>query len=212
MELANKNKYGNKVAALSPAGYYKRLYAFKDRNGIDFKLEAHRFRNTLATNMARAGHGEKAIARLLSNTTQSVSRYYVLELSKAEILSSIPNPELNVIEDAKGILAFNTVPEAIALDRQDIDYKASVPGGICKDGVHAMKHCKFYNRLFGSGGCLGCPRLAVTGENRAFYVDLKGRVTLEMDGTSGTPFVTATRNKMTLVDAALEVIDDFEGE
>lgn len=201
-----RNSLGYNIVPLLKSTYYSRLYDFKKRNRIAFKLEAHKFRHTIATAVIHSGKGIESAATILGNKPKTVARYYEADISKEETLRLGTSVALDVRKDAEKLInnrapeVFDSIPEG--------SFSATVPGGICKSGPEAMRGCKYYNRLFGSGGCLGCSQLAVTEENTFYYKDLKLRVAEEFEQTRGTPFASSTKAKLNLVTKTLKNIEN----
>lgn len=191
---------------ITKSNFYSKLYAFKERNEIDFQLESHRFRNTIATKTIRTGGDVNIVSKILGNTPATVARHYESELSKKEILEKGSLFVVDAENNAKKLLKeMNSAPTVCSSSQS---CKAAVPGGFCKDGIEAMLKCKYYNRLFSKGGCLGCSQLAVTIENKAFYMTLKENIIEELEWTSGTPAAKASMLKFKLVEKTLSRIEN----
>ena len=206
--LRDRNGY---MSGLPSRTYFsKRIKEFGTRNAIDFKLEVHRFRHTLATKIIRDGHGHDVAARILGNKSHTVEKYYESDISKTDTLKLKISPMINAKEDAKELMGFDNTPEYI--EENDSAYIASVPGGKCKDGLYAVKNCKYYNRLFGNGGCLGCSQLGVSGEHLPYYSNLYDDITAELEEMEGTPFEVPIISKLALVGSTLSKIKQKEGK
>lgn len=200
------NNYGYLSGKVKKSNFYSKLYSFKIRNKINFKLESHRFRNTMATKIIRETGDVNQASVVLGNTPVTVSRHYESELSKSEIINRNESYIADAEDNAKKILELNTAPEVVC--GTDYSCEAAVPGGFCKDGIEAMLKCKTYNRLFGKGGCLGCSQLAVTNENKKYYEDLKENVIAELEKNTGTPSAKSSMNKLKLVKKTLDNIEN----
>ncbi len=209
VEIQTRNHLGYNITPLGKSSYYSKLYAFKKRNRINFKLEAHKFRHTIASAAIRSGKGIESAATILGNKPKTVARYYEADISKEETLALGENAALDVRAEAERLIN-NKAPEVLS-DTLEGDFAAVVPGGVCMSGSEAMMKCKYYNRLFGSGGCLGCSQLATTKGNKFYYEDLKIRIEQEFEETRGTPFVSSTEAKLKLVSKTLQNIDDAGG-
>lgn len=201
----NFNTHGYLSGRMTTSNFYNRLYSFKIRNRINFELESHRFRNTIATRIIRDTGDINAASKVLGNTPATVARHYESELSKNEIVEKGDLFIIDAEDNAKKILEMNNVPEVCG---SDYSCEAAVPGGFCKEGLEAMLNCKFYNRLFGKGGCLGCSQLAVTEENKRYYEDLKENVVVELERNTGTPSAKASMAKFRLVKTTLKNIEN----
>ncbi|RXJ78057.1 hypothetical protein CRV03_03550 [Arcobacter sp. F155] len=200
LECERRNVNGFIVTALRQSNFNRLLNIFKEKYGIKFRIVVHEFRHTLASKGLRKGMNEAEIARLLGNEKSTVTRYYEADLTKEETLALDGLPMLNVIEDAKKLAEMNSIPEVLTCDTE---YTVVVPGGLCKKGEEAKKNCRFYNRLFGSGGCLGCAQLAVVTKHEDYYSNLKEKVSEEYKTYIGTPFEKSSRSKLELIENTL---------
>ncbi|WP_418187224.1 tyrosine-type recombinase/integrase [Aliarcobacter lanthieri] len=202
----NFNIYGFLSGKMTKSNFYSKLYSFKIRNRINFEFESHRFRNTIATKIIRTNGDINVASKVLGNTPATVARHYESELSKKEIIDEGSLFALNAENNAKKILEeMNNVPEVCS---DGFSCNVAVPGGFCKKGLEAMMSCKFYNRLFGKGGCLGCSQLAITTENKTYYEELKENILVELENTTGTPAAKASMSKYRLISKTLSSIEN----
>ncbi|UPT77479.1 tyrosine-type recombinase/integrase [Sulfurovum sp. XGS-02] len=207
-ERAQRNNRGYKCGAVTGSVYKTKKEAFVRLHKITFSLDAHKFRHTLASAIIRSGKGIDTAARTLGNHPKTTAKYYEANVSKKETMSLPVSPKVDALEDAKELAMLNEVPTYCKGDAPNDG--SAVPGGRCLGGQETKLSCKFYQRLFGSGGCLGCGSLGVGEENRFYYEDLKYELNKELDEVKGTPFASAVSSKIKLVTNTLKTLDKGE--
>ena len=205
-QRTRKNSMGFKKVRVSNAIFHAYMEEFIFCSGIKFRIQPHRFRHTLATAIIRGGKGVELASRVLGNTSKTVSNYYESDVTKTETLMLEQTPRIDAVNKAKELENLKNIPTVQKSSAVDNGCLSSVYGGWCSGGEEVKMSCKYYNRLFGSGGCLGCASLVVTKENIFYYEELKIGILNEMENVKGTPFVQSVENKLNLVEQTLEAI------
>jgi len=190
---------------------YERIKDFRTRNRIKFQISPKRTRNTIATEIIRSGRSAETASRILGNNAKTVHLYYHSDIKRNQTVHIANKAVVYPTKDAKELNALNQIPKAVATEQARQMGTASVPGGECKKGIDGAKQCSYYNRMFGSGGCLGCSELVVTIENKPWYDHMDKSCLNEIEQLRETPFIASARNKHRLVAGALNEIISLEG-
>lgn len=197
---------GKNAGVLTNYTMYERIKDFRTRNHIKFQISPKRTRNTIATKIIRSGRSAETASRILGNTAKTVHLYYHSDIKRTQTVHIANKAVVYPTKDVKGLNSLNQVPQAVATEHAQQIGTASVPGGECKKGIDGAKQCPYYNRMFGSGGCLGCSELVVTIENKPWYDHMNKSCLNEIEQLRETPFIASARNKHRLVLGALNGI------
>lgn len=205
IEHSNPNRYGEKIRCVDAELLSSVKNSFLVSNGItEIGLDYSKFRNTIASRIIRSGYGEEAASRVLGNLIKTVRYYYEGNVTKKETLDLEIDAAIDLEVDIESIQKMNKVPTY----RENCQTLFAVPGGFCEGGSETASSCKFYNRLFANGGCLGCPTLSVTSENMFYYDDLHERLIDELKNEKNTPFKTSVEDKIELIKSVIEIIEE----
>lgn len=205
IEYNSTNNFGIKFSRVSESLISDAKKEFIKSNKLeDIGLDFHQFRNTIASRVIRAGFGEITASRILGNLVKTVRYYYEGNITKSETLNLEVDAAIDLKKDINSIQKMNQVPKY--KDKSIIMF--AVPGGFCEGGRDSASNCKYYNRLFSNGGCLGCPTMFVSSENNFYYTDLLIRLKKELEKETNEPFIQPIKDKIELVESVLKVIEN----